>query len=122
MGGPIPVRTSLAVLDENTCEPCRSRHGQRVGVRPPPHRDCENPDGCRCTCETWDKSVAPAERNLMINLDDRASIVIGGATITGRVAAIATGPGTIDLVLVSTNLEAVKVERVTVLRVTEASS
>ena len=45
-----------AQLDERTCQPCRDRDGAPAGEgvtrhRLPPHPDCKNPDGCRCTTE-----------------------------------------------------------------------
>lgn len=113
MGGPT-LRTSLAVLDEHTCEPCRGRHGQTAT---PPHADCENPDGCRCT--TAAASVTPRGA---IQLNDQARIIVGDVTITGRVAGILHAPGTIEIMLVASNLETIKVERVTVARITEPAS
>ena len=38
-------------LDEHTCDNCRALDGADCTMRWPPHPDCENPDGCRCTVE-----------------------------------------------------------------------
>ncbi len=55
-GSPATITRWRTELDERTCEPCRARHGEPAGIgyaghHPPPHPDCENPDGCRCTLE-----------------------------------------------------------------------
>ena len=49
--------TWKAVLDEHTCDWCRSRHG-KAAVRPSPSFRCGNPDGCRCV--QAEESPAPA--------------------------------------------------------------
>lgn len=37
-----------AVLDTETCDACALRDGKK-GLPAPPHPDCGNPNGCRCT-------------------------------------------------------------------------
>lgn len=52
-GSPSPIdvlkRVWMTVVDEHACETCQSMDGREIDDLEPPHPDCENENGCRCT-------------------------------------------------------------------------
>ncbi|KKL11639.1 hypothetical protein LCGC14_2543750 [marine sediment metagenome] len=52
----------VTVIDEHTCDHCCARDGAECTLHWPPHRECTNPDGCRCTVMTREQhEISPAE-------------------------------------------------------------